>query len=1141
MFKFFSTQPLSHKHLASLVQEINKLFESVQLLNNDELREKTKLLAAQIADELSEFDFQIDKLRHQLKADQELDVVALENIYNRIEELENQKYDKSEQVLQQHIPLGFALFKSTCARFAASDQVVVQANNYDTLLSEYRPFLTLTNDQAVYKTSWIAGGKQIDWNMVPYDTQLKTGIVLQYGEIAEMQNGEGKTLAAAISLFLNGIASRHVHVCTANPFLSMRDCEWMRPLFEFHGIFVGCLSYNNMDNEERMANYRANIVYGTTADFGFDYLNDNLAISKDAILQKRLDVVIIDEIDAILIDDARSPLSVSGAIDLEDKVVEQYRILAPVIHELVVTQQELLQGHFEKATQAFAAGQSDTACWHLSVVKLGNPTFPNFHHYVNSTPQLLYKLNAYQKNIERDNIGESIEKALYYTISTNNEIEITAIGKAYICKLLDEPEFWTLPDTEMEWSAIEASGLDIMSQIARKNNIFESYNFLLRRHHILNQLLHAYTTIIKDRDYIVKDDYVYLIDSNTGRIMPSKNYSDGLHQAVQQKEGVELSEFTEILGTISYQTFFPKYRKMTGMTATAKLDETEYNNIYGKRIIEIPPYKPTLRKDHQDLVYRSKREKYNAVVDEIIRINQLGRPILVGTTSIEDSELLSTLLLAKNVQHQVLNAKQDAEEAFIISEAGLPGRITIAAMMAGRGTDIKLTAESRALGGLAVIGLERHDNRRLDHQLSGRAGRQGDPGSSHFFVSLEDELMRKFGSDRIVKLMEKMGIEEGEEMQSPIISSSILRSQKKIESYGYSSRVRLYEYDNTLNLARENLYQKRNHALQGYRVALDVRIMFDSVSYNVIKASEKNYDIFTTLVFDAFDYATGITAEEFHRLSTKELTVMLYTEAYDAYSSNIAEIASSSFLVYDQVYQERSETIEKIIVPFAGKLFSLEITANLLEAVETRGKNPVRQYESAVILSSIDKHWKAFLKRYNIIKEDISMISSIGKGDPLLLFKKDISEYYAELLTDIYYDAVKELSAVQIPQKTESEEVAEEEGVPGEEGVLEGEENVSEDDVVFEVEEIAEEESVPGEEEIFERQEVVEREESILEGGNISEEENRSGKEEVVEGEDGVLKGEENAKDVIPAQQEKVTQQVDTVISAQKNESNKEV
>ncbi len=1028
MFKLFGTKHSQLDIYKDFVTKIRSLETSMNILTNDELREHTRVLGIQIRDHFTNLNSEIESKMNRANQDEGGDIFELLRLNKEVVEMEKLSFANSEVMLETFIPQAFAILVSTCSRFSNLEFVEVSANSNDYLLSSIRQYISIVGNKAFYATKWEAGGSEITWNMTPYESQLLAGVILQHGQIAEMQNGEGKTLAAAFPLFLNAIAKRKVHVCTANSFLAIRDCHWMRPLFEFHGINVADIDSTIPNTEERRFAYNAEIVYGTANEFGFDYLRNNLVTDVEDIVQSNLDFVIIDEIDSVLIDESMMPLNLTGSIEKEKHILGQFQTLKPLAFAMAEEQNSYLERVFELAKSMWEKGDIDNACKNLYIIKRGAPKYKPMHDFIHTVPVVLSSLNKFEKKIERQQGDDKVEEQLFYFFD-DFDVEITEKGKSFIIDASGDFNFWEVPDLDQGMTAIENEGLDILEEVNKKRILLECFEFVKETQHILSQLIRAIILYSRDIDYVVLENHVYLVDSVTGRLQKNRVYGDGLQQAIETKEDVEISDLSESYATISLQAFFQKYRKVGGMTATAKIDELEYKAIFDKQILEIAPHRPKRRIDLEDLVYRSKREKLDAIVKEVIKLIELNRPILIGTLTVEDSELISERLTANNITHNVLNAKHHEEEALIIAEAGKCRNVTIAAKMAGRGTDIKLTEESIKSGGLAVLGFERNKTRRLDEQLKGRAGRQGAPGTTQFFVSFEDDLLRMFGSDKIATLMNVMGYQEGETIQHSMISKSIVRAQKKVEELKLARRFRLYEYDNSLNLAREGIYQKRNHALFGNRVKLDVMLMFDEVSNMVITAAEKNYQKFVILVLDTFNSNTAISQIDFEKLEAQSLRDKLYIEVYRNYINTIEGIAQRAFPVISSIRETQGSHIENVAIPFAGKLFGFQVLSKLDKAISTLCKDPLELFQAKVIIYVIDKHWKMFLKRYDIIKEDISLASVIRKRDPLMLFKEGITEYYMELLNDINFEIVNNLCYVRIPMEQKEEITDGEEGI----------------------------------------------------------------------------------------------------------------
>jgi preprotein translocase subunit SecA len=1013
IFTFFNSKKKKAEEFQNLIAEINKAQEELTSLTNDELRNQTEELRKAIKEELKDLDRAV--LECEQKINSNNDILIITNLYDEIDKKEKERYDKCEDAMKKNLAKAFAIVKETCFRFSNADAVVVNANEFDEDLSTKREYVHVENGNAIYSTQWFAGGKEIKWKMVPFNSQLLTGIILQEGEIAEMLNGEGKTLAAVFPLFLSAVAKRKVHVCTDNPFLAERDCCWMRPILEFHGISVTNITENEPNTDERRDAYRADIIYGKADEFGFDYLRDNMIYSGEEQIQTTLDIAVVDEIDSVLIDNARTPLIISGPQNKNDFVLEQYFLLNPAVQLIIEKQQEFISELFDAALHFWKNNETEQACESLFLVKSGDPKNIQLHNLITTNTNIFKQLNKFENYIRTQGLNEETESPLYFVIKSD-EIELTEKGKKFIETNLSEPDFWITPDINSESKLIEKENLNVIEQIEKKNSLFEKFKLIEERHNIIMQLLKAYVLFKRDREYIVKNEEVLIVDDITGRILPGRRYSNGLHQAIEAKENVRVQSFTQSYATISLMAYFRKYKKLCGMTATAVTDEREYKTVYNKKVFKVPPFKPCIRTDLSNLVFKTKREKLSALIDEVIELTKKSRPVLIGTTTVEDSELISHRLCLKNISHNLLNAKEAEREALIIANAGVLGSVTIAARMAGRGTDIKLSEESIEAGGLAVLGFERHDSRRLDQQLQGRAGRQGDPGTSQFFVSLEDELMIMFGSERIAKVMEFAGYREGEVIQHSMIDKSIERAQKKVEENNLGIRSRLYEYDNSLHLAREAIYQKRNHALSGHRLKLDIINMFDHVSSMIVNmTNKKTYDEFVIQVLDTFNYKTEITAAQFKELSKNDLTDKLYFEAYNHYLILTKNIITDSYAVILNIRNTQSETIVNVSIPVSGKTNVCYVIVSIEKALNSFGEEVIRKIEEAMIINTIDVYWKNFLIRYDEIKSDISLLTSIEKGDPLVLFKKDISNYYVELLEEIHFEIIKNLCFASLP------------------------------------------------------------------------------------------------------------------------------
>ncbi|MBO6631925.1 MAG: preprotein translocase subunit SecA, partial [Psychroserpens sp.] len=807
------------KALSPIVSKVNAFEATLEQLSDDELRAKTIAFKAQIAEARKPVQEQIDKL--QKDAEETEDIDKREDIYESIDKLEDEIFEVTEVVLNDIMAEAFALVKETAKRFVNNEEITVEANEFDRIVSGDKDYVTLKDDKAVWSNSWDAAGKAIVWDMIHYDVQLIGGSALHQGKIAEMQTGEGKTLVATLPVYLNALAGKGVHLVTVNDYLAKRDSAWMAPIFEFHGLSVDCIDYHQPNSDARRKAYQADITYGTNNEFGFDYLRDNMAHSPDDLVQRPHHYAIVDEVDSVLVDDARTPLIISGPIPQGDR--HEFIELKPKVDDIVSVQRKYLTGVLAEAKKLIAAGDTKEGGFQLLRAYRGIPKNKALIKFLSEegVKQLLQKTeNFYMQDNNRE--MPKIDAELYYVIEEkNNQVELTDKGVEFLSGK-ENPDFFVMPEIGLEIAKIEAKGLSKEEEAAEKEDLFRDFGVKSERIHTLNQLLKAYALFEKDIQYVVIDNKVMIVDEQTGRIMDGRRYSDGLHQAIEAKENVKIEDATQTFATITLQNYFRMYRKLSGMTGTAVTEAGEFWEIYKLDVVEIPTNRPIARDDREDLVYKTKREKYNAVIDEVTNLSRAGRPVLIGTTSVEISELLGKMLSIRKIPHNVLNAKLHKKEADIVAEAGQPGQVTIATNMAGRGTDIKLTDAVKEAGGLAIIGTERHDSRRVDRQLRGRAGRQGDPGSSQFYVSLEDNLMRLFGSERIAKMMDRMGLKEGEVIQHSMISKSIERAQKKVEENQFGVRKRLLEYDDVMNAQREVVYKRRRHAIEGDRLRVDL-------------------------------------------------------------------------------------------------------------------------------------------------------------------------------------------------------------------------------------------------------------------------------------------------------------------------------
>jgi preprotein translocase subunit SecA len=1006
------------KEITPLVDQIKSFESQFEQLSLDELRANTVRFKSKLKEATKEIREQQDQLRQ--KADAEQDIDEKENIYAEIDQLEDDAYKVSEQVLTDILPEAFATVKETAKRFRDNTELKVTATEFDRSLSAQKDYITLEDQDAIWQNSWDAAGKAITWDMVHYDVQLIGGITMHQGKIAEMQTGEGKTLVATLPVYLNALTGNGVHLVTVNDYLAKRDSAWMAPIFEFHGLSVACIDYYRPNSDERRAAYNADITYGTNNEFGFDYLRDNMSHSPKDLVQRKHNFAIVDEVDSVLIDEARTPLIISGPVPKGDE--HEFDNLKPQIAQLVEAQRKHLVGVLAEAKKKIKAGDKKEGGFLLLRVFRGLPKNKALIKFLSEegVKQLLQKTeNLYMQDNNRE--MHKVDADLYFTIDEkSNQIDLSDKGIDFLSTSEDD-DFFIMPEIGMEIAEIENQNLPKEEEAEKKEELYRNFSIKSERIHTLNQLLKAYTLFEKDTEYVVMDNKVKIVDEQTGRIMDGRRYSDGLHQAIEAKENVKIEDATQTFASVTLQNYFRMYSKLSGMTGTAVTEAGEFWEIYELDVIEIPTNKPIARNDKQDKVYKTVREKYNAIADEVVKLSEAGRPTLIGTTSVEISELLSRMLKIRNIKHNVLNAKLHKKEADVVAEAGESGVVTIATNMAGRGTDIKLSQAVKKAGGLAIIGTERHDSRRVDRQLRGRSGRQGDPGSSQFYVSLEDNLMRKFGSERIAKLMDKMGLEEGEVIQHSMISKSIERAQKKVEENNFGIRKRLLEYDDVMNAQREVVYKRRYNALFGERLRIDVaNMLFDTAE--VIVNSNKATEDFSNFEFELirfFSMDAPVSKEEFIKTNEQKLAGIVYKAAYNNYQTKMERNAEEAFPVIKQVFENQGEKFERIAVPFTDGQKTLQVVTNLKKAYETEGKELVTDFEKNISLAIIDEAWKNHLRKMDELKQSVQLAVHEQK-DPLLIYKFEAFELFKAMLEEVNKDVISFLFKGEIPQNDAS-------------------------------------------------------------------------------------------------------------------------
>ncbi|WP_242085963.1 preprotein translocase subunit SecA [Aestuariivivens sediminis] len=1005
------------KALMPLVEQIKTFEAALEALSHDELRAKTTEFKAVIAEATKAIDQQIAALLEEAENTEDID--RREDIYQDIDKLHDEAYEITEAVLNDLLPEAFAVVKETAKRFVNNESIPVKANEFDRLLSGEKDYVTLDGDQVIWSNSWDAAGKPITWDMVHYDVQLIGGIALHQGKIAEMQTGEGKTLVATLPVYLNALAGKGVHLVTVNDYLAKRDSAWMAPIFEFHGLSVDCIDYHQPNSAARKKAYNADITYGTNNEFGFDYLRDNMAHAPDDLVQRPHHYAIVDEVDSVLIDDARTPLIISGPIPKGDR--HEFNELKPKVDDIVGIQRKYLTGVLAEAKKLIKEGDTKEGGFQLLRVFRGIPKNKALIKFLSEegTRQLLQKTeNFYMQDNNRE--MPKVDAELYYVIDEkNNQIELTDKGVEYLSGK-DDPNFFVMPEIGLEIAKIEKQGLPVAEEAKLKEELFKDFGVKSERIHTLNQLLKAYALFEKDTQYVVIDNKVMIVDEQTGRIMEGRRYSDGLHQAIEAKENVKIEDATQTFATVTLQNYFRMYRKLSGMTGTAVTEAGEFWEIYKLDVVEIPTNRPIARDDRDDLVYKTKREKYNAVIDEVTNLSEAGRPVLIGTTSVEISELLAKMLSIRKIPHNVLNAKLHKKEADIVAEAGRSGQVTIATNMAGRGTDIKLTDAVKKAGGLAIVGTERHDSRRVDRQLRGRSGRQGDPGSSQFYVSLEDNLMRLFGSERIAKMMDRMGLKEGEVIQHSMISKSIERAQKKVEENNFGVRKRLLEYDDVMNAQREVVYKRRRHALHGERLRVDLANMIFDTSEGIAETNKgaNDYKNFEFELIRYFSMSSPISEADFGKLTGQEITSKIYKAAFEHYREKMERNADIAFPVIKNVYETQGDKFKRIVVPFTDGVKTLNVVTDLEKAYKTNGKQLITDFEKNITLAIIDDAWKTHLRKMDELKQSVQLAVHEQK-DPLLIYKFEAFELFKGMIDQVNKDVISFLFKGELPQETQ--------------------------------------------------------------------------------------------------------------------------
>ncbi len=1007
------------KRIMPLVENTKREGERMKGLSNDQLRNETAEVQAHINTALKPIDEQLAALHKQVNDHPELDLHEKEAIFNQIDQIEKDRNQSLEKVLMEVLPRAFAIVRETARRFKENEVLEVTATERDHLFAQRFDNVKIAGDKAQWFNKWMAAGNMITWDMVHYDVQIIGGIVLHEGKIAEMATGEGKTLVATFPAFLNALAKRGVHIVTVNNYLATRDSEWMGPLFQFHGLTIDCIDKHEPNSLARRNAYQADITYGTNNEFGFDYLRDNMARDPEELVQRGHHYAMVDEVDSVLVDEARTPLIISGPVPRGDE--HEFYDLKPRIFKVVEAQKKLITQYLNDAKKQLSEGNDRDGGLALFRAYRGMPKFKPLIKFLSEAgnKSILQKTENYHLQDNKKEMPKA-DAPLYFVIDEkDNSVELTDKGIDLITGEGEDPKLFILPEIGMELNRIEKdNSIDAAEKAHKKDEVIRDYSTKSQRIHSINQLLKAYTLFEKDTEYIIVDGKVKIVDEQTGRVLDGRRYSDGLHQAIEAKENVKVEDATQTYATITLQNYFRMYHKLAGMTGTAETEAGELWDIYKLDVVVIPTNKPITRKDMDDLVHKTIREKFNAVVEEIVALSNAGRPVLVGTTSVEISELLSRMLQIRKIKHNVLNAKQHQREAEIVAEAGKPGTVTIATNMAGRGTDIKLTPESRAAGGLAIIGTERHESRRVDRQLRGRSGRQGDPGTSKFYVSLEDNLMRLFMPERIARIMDRLGLKEGEVISHSMVTNSIERAQKKVEENNFGIRKRLLEYDNVMNSQREVIYKRRRNALFGERLQLDIlNMLFDTcedIAANG-KAAE-NFESFRLNVLTVFGFDSSITPEEFAKLDQSALGEKLYQEAFHHYETKNKETAQKALPVIQDIYKTRGATIENILVPFTDGIKQIGVAAPLKKSIETNNAELIRSMEKMITLAIIDQQWKEHLRDMDDLKQSVQN-AVYEQKDPLLIYKFEGFEAFKRFIGRVNEETISFLMKAEIPSQ----------------------------------------------------------------------------------------------------------------------------
>ena len=1008
------------KQLRPVLNKVLAAYEVIDRLTDDQLRERCQELKNKIQTAIAQDENRIAQIKEELE--KEIPVEQKEALATESDKLVKKVDETIEKVLDEILPDAFAIMKSTARRFKENPVIKVKATDFDRNLSTTKEFVTIDGDYALWQNHWMAGGNEITWDMVHYDVQLIGGIVLHQGKIAEMATGEGKTLVATLPVFLNALAGKGVHVVTVNDYLSKRDSEWMGPLYMFHGLSVDCIDKHQPNSDARKKAYSCNITFGTNNEFGFDYLRDNMATSMGDLVQKKHHFAIVDEVDSVLIDDARTPLIISGPVPKGED--QQFMEFKPYVERLYSSQKALVTSLLNEAKKLIAEGNEKDGGVLLFRAFKGYPKYKPLIKFLSEPgmKQLLQKVeNYYIQDNERE--MPFITDELYFVINEKQHtVDMTDKGRDLITGNLSDSNFFVLPDVGAAVAEVQKNpDLTPEQKQVKKDEIYADFALKSERVHTVNQLLKAYTMFDKEVDYIIADGKIKIVDEQTGRIMEGRRWSDGLHQAVEAKENVKVEAATQTFATITLQNYFRMYHKLAGMTGTAETEAGEFWSIYKLDVVVIPTNRPIARFDHNDLIYKTKKAKYDAVINKVVELTSEGRPVLVGTTDVETSELLSRMLRMRGIQHQVLNAKQHAREAEVVAHAGQKSTVTIATNMAGRGTDIKLSDEVKAAGGLAIIGTERHDSRRVDRQLRGRSGRQGDPGSSIFYVSLEDKLMRLFGSEKIAGVVDRLGMEENEALEASMLSSSIERAQKKVEENHFGTRKRLLEYDDVMNSQREVIYTKRRNALSGGRVEIDVmNMMQDTAQIISEKCEGMDYESFSEYLMSSLSIDSGLDEEAYAKINPKNLAERLHTHMLETYNRRMDTMVQRAYPIIKDVYEKQGAIYQNIAIPISDGRKMLTLSVNLKKAYESEGKEIARALSKSVTLYQIDEKWKEHLRDMDDLKQSVQN-ATYEQKDPLLIYKFESFNLFSQMLEDLNKDVLSFLLRAFIPLRDASE------------------------------------------------------------------------------------------------------------------------